>query len=81
MKKKFAEIFKGSDNLFALSSVGLTLVFSTFIGFGIGYYADKFLGTKPILMIIFLLLGIAAGFINLFRTAKISEDKNCSSKE
>ncbi len=65
---------KEFSNYFELSSIGLTLVFSTFIGFGLGLYLDKILGTKPVLMIVFLILGIISGFVNLFRVAfKISK--------
>ena len=52
-----------------LSTVGIALVVSTVIGFYIGKKLDEFFGTDPWLTILFLLFGIAAGFINLFRTA------------
>lgn len=52
------------------STVGLTLVISTFIGLAIGYFLDKFFGTKPWLTIIFLILGIISGFRDLIKMAK-----------
>jgi ATP synthase protein I len=55
--------------LAALSGVGLTLVISTVLGLVGGYYLDKWLGTSPWLMLVGLLFGIAAGFVNLFRAA------------
>ena len=51
-----------------LSSIGIFLVIATFIGFGIGWYIDKWLHLSGVFTIIFLLLGIVAGFINVFRT-------------
>ncbi len=54
-----------------LSGVGLTLVISTVLGFWGGYVLDAWLGTKPWLMLVGLLFGIAAGFVNLFRAAGI----------
>ncbi len=51
-----------------LSSVGLALVLCTVIGLVGGYYADRLLGTSPWLLLIGLVLGIAAGFVNLFRS-------------
>jgi ATP synthase protein I len=54
-----------------LSGVGLTLVISTVLGFWGGYALDRWLGTAPWLMLVGLLLGIAAGFVNLFRAAGI----------
>jgi ATP synthase protein I len=56
-----------------LSTVGLTLVVATVLGLAGGYYLDRWLGTSPWLTLIGLLLGIAAGFVNLFRTVKRAE--------
>ena len=50
-----------------LSGVGLTLVIATVLGLWGGYALDGWLGTSPWLTLVGLLLGIAAGFINLFR--------------
>jgi len=58
-----------------LSTVGITLVLSTVIGLVGGYYADRWLGTSPWLLLIGLLLGIAAGFVSLFRSVKAAERK------
>ena len=51
-----------------LSTIGMTLVIATVIGLAGGYYLDRWLGTSPWLTLIGLLFGIAAGFVNLFRT-------------
>lgn len=50
-----------------LSTIGVTLVAATAIGLAIGYGLDRVLPTRPWLTILFTLLGIAAGFLNLFR--------------
>lgn len=52
-----------------LSGVGLTLVISTVLGLWGGYVLDRWLGSAPWLMLVGLLLGIASGFVNLFRAA------------
>lgn len=39
------------------------------VGVGIGWVLDKALGTSPVLLIIFSLLGTAAGFFNVIRAA------------
>jgi len=52
-----------------LANLGFTMVVATAIGLALGYHLDKWLKTSPWLMILFLLFGIAAGFINLFREA------------
>ena len=64
------------------STVGLNLVISTFIGlamgYGIDYALDKWFGlhTKPWFTIIFLFIGIIAGFRELFRIAKKSDNES-----
>ncbi|MBC7908714.1 MAG: AtpZ/AtpI family protein [Rhodospirillaceae bacterium] len=40
------------------------------IGVGLGYVLDRFLGTAPWMMVLFLLLGGAAGVFNAYRAAK-----------
>lgn len=50
-----------------LSTIGVTLVAATAIGLAIGYGLDRWFGTSPWLTLTFTLLGIAAGFVNLFR--------------
>ena len=60
-------VFKG---LAMLASMGIAMVVSTLIGLVIGIYLDRFFGTKPWLTIIFLLLGIAAGFRNIYEMTR-----------
>jgi ATP synthase protein I len=56
-----------------LTSIGMTMVLSTVIGLAGGYYADRWLGTSPWLMLFGLALGIAAGFVSLFRSVRSAE--------
>ena len=49
-----------------LTTLGITLVVSTFVGLLIGVYLDRFFSTKPLLTIVFLILGIIAGIRNIF---------------
>jgi len=56
-----------------LSTVGITMVLATVIGFAGGYYLDRWLGTKPWLMLAGLGFGIAAGFVNLVRSVQRAE--------
>jgi ATP synthase protein I len=52
-------------------SVGFTVlsefVAAVLVGALIGWQADAWLGTKPWLLVLFLGLGVAAGFWNVFR--------------
>ncbi|MHB8844980.1 MAG: AtpZ/AtpI family protein [Nitrospirota bacterium] len=63
----------------ALSTVGITLVVATVIGYYIGHYLDGRYGTTPWLTLAFLLLGVAAGFKNLYdqtrRLMDLDKDK------
>jgi len=61
-------------------TVGLNFVFSTFIGLGIGYWLDKVFKTSPWLTLIFLLIGIVAGFLELFKVAK-GQDNGTDKKD
>ncbi len=45
------------------------------IGFGIGYGLDTLFGTMPFLMVIFTLLGFAAGVKTVIRTAQELQTK------
>ncbi len=56
--------------LVLLFTIGTRLVASTFTGLAIGYYADRWLGTSPVFTLLLLLIGIAAGFYNIYRMAK-----------
>lgn len=43
------------------------IVVTTVVGSAIGWQLDRWLGTKPWLLLLFMLLGVAAGFLSLFR--------------
>jgi ATP synthase protein I len=71
------------------SSVGLAMLLSIFFGLAMGYYLDKWLGTKPWLLLVGLLVGIVAAFNNFIiltkrlekqRTDKYGTDKGESGK-
>src|SRR5215472_11863226 len=47
--------------------VGIELVSALVVAVAIGYGLDRLLGTKPILMAVFVLLGGEAGILNVWR--------------
>ncbi len=55
--------------LMQASTIGINLVLSTFVGLAIGYGLDSLFNSSPWLTIIFLILGIIAGFRELLRIA------------
>lgn len=50
-----------------LSVIGIQFGVSIALGIWLGLYLDRKLGTAPIFFLILMLLGIAAGFVNLYR--------------
>lgn len=46
------------------------------VGAGIGWVADQWFGTSPLGLIVFLLLGFAAGVLNVLRSAGVVEDQD-----
>jgi len=45
-----------------LNQVGLTVLACILAGFGLGLFVDSRLGTSPLFVILFLIVGIAGGF-------------------
>ena len=71
---------------FQASTIGLTLVLATVIGFGMGLGLDRLFHTgfdNPLavgwLTLLFTLLGVVAGFREMIRTViRISEDEDAT---
>jgi ATP synthase protein I len=53
-----------------LVSVGFVLVASLLVGYGFGVLLDRWLGTEPVFAAVCFLLGMVAGFIEVFQIAK-----------
>lgn len=53
-----------------LSSLGLILPSSIAIGLFFGYVLDKWLGTHPVLLLAFTVLGIVSGLLSLARALR-----------
>lgn len=58
------------DMLNRAGIMGLHLVSGVLVGLGIGYFLDRWFETGPWLTAGFLILGILAGFMNLWIDAK-----------
>jgi ATP synthase protein I len=64
------EAARGGDprsGLNMAARVGVELVAALIVGGGIGYLLDMWLGTKPWLLVVFFVLGAAAGMLNVYR--------------
>lgn len=79
LKKKINEFKQNKNigfksNIYSSSMLGLglkisiDLIASIFVGIMIGLGMDKLFSTKPIFFLIFLLLGVAAGFVKMYRS-------------
>ena len=72
--KEPAEIKDHSEEHYSQAQLAwrmvIELVSGLGIGFGIGYGLDTLFGTQPFLMVLFILLGLAAGVLTMMRSAK-----------
>ena len=57
------------------SRIAAELVSGVLVGAGLGYVLDKVLSSAPLLLIIFLILGGVAGFLNVYRFVKKEDNK------
>jgi ATP synthase protein I len=58
-----------AQSIGALSTVGLSFVLAIALGAWVGYLLDRWLGTGPWCFLLFFVLGMAAGIVNVYRTA------------
>ncbi|MFW6052559.1 MAG: AtpZ/AtpI family protein [Desulfosalsimonas sp.] len=70
MRKETKQAFR---DLGYYSHLGFSIALAIFIGLFIGLGIDKVFDTRPVFMFIFLVLGIIAGFNNIYRAVKRSE--------
>ena len=54
--------------------LAVEVVVGVAVGAGLGYGLDRWLGSRPWLMVLFLFLGGAAGVMNAYRAAKGLDD-------
>ena len=74
-KKNFKEINekKSGSNVTSIGKalkISTELVAAVVVGSIIGFLLDSWFGTKPLLTIIFFIMGVAAGILNVFKSAK-----------
>ncbi|MEJ2724460.1 MAG: AtpZ/AtpI family protein [Deltaproteobacteria bacterium] len=69
------------ENIALVTQLGLTMAGSILLCFAIGYYLDKWLGTKGVFIVVFLLLGIAGGGYTAYRQIMEATKDNRKNKE
>ncbi len=55
------------------STMGISMVLALVIAIVVGYYLDKWFKTSPVFFLIFMVLGIIAGFRNIYVIMKRTE--------
>lgn len=56
-----------TENLVLVSQIGLTMAGSILFCFVIGLYLDRWLGTRGLFVIIFILFGVFGGGVTVYR--------------
>ncbi|MBW2090635.1 MAG: AtpZ/AtpI family protein [Deltaproteobacteria bacterium] len=62
--KYYKSLFK---EMTLVTQLGLTMVGSILLCFAVGYFLDKWLGTRGIFLIIFIILGVIGGGWTVYR--------------
>ena len=62
---------QGLEGLASVGVIGMHMVSGPLVGLAIGYFLDRWLETGPWLKLIFLVIGIGAGFLNVYMDTKI----------
>ena len=75
--KDFQKDSKGSNaaSLGKALKISTELVAAVVVGSTIGFLFDNWFDTKPMLTICFFIMGVAAGILNVFRSAKKMQKK------
>ena len=70
--KQIDEKSRGSNaaSLGKALKISTELVAAVFVGSTIGFLLDNWFDTKPLLIICFFFMGVAAGILNVFKSAK-----------
>jgi len=70
--KQIDEKSRGSNaaSLGKALKISTELVAAVFVGSTIGFLLDNWFDTKPLLTICFFFMGVAAGILNVFKSAK-----------
>ncbi|WDR02526.1 AtpZ/AtpI family protein [Devosia algicola] len=58
---------EGSTNVGRAVRLGSEFIAAILVGIGIGFVLDQVLGTRPWIMLVMLLVGFAAGIMNITR--------------
>ncbi|OPJ55267.1 AtpZ/AtpI family protein [Alkalithermobacter paradoxus] len=57
------------ENLSLISQIGISMVSPIIVCVLIGNFLDKKMNTQPLFLFIFIVLGVASSFVNLYKIA------------
>ena len=75
LKKSNISKQSSSSNLGIAFKMSTEMVAAVVVGTIIGFILDSWFGTKPWLILIFFFVGVAAGILNVVRSAKNMQSK------
>ena len=78
MFKKYPRLV---EQMTIVSQLGLTMVGSIGLCMAIGYFLDRWLGTRGIFITIFIILGIIGGGVTCYRQIKEIEEKDRTERD
>lgn len=70
-----------AEHLSVVMQIGLTMAGCILFCFFIGFYLDKWLGTRGVFITIFIILGVVGGAVTVYRQIIQTLDKQSSNKE
>ena len=73
--KKSSKNDQSSSGIGVAFKMSTELVSAVAVGTIIGFILDNWFGTKPWLILIFFFVGVVAGILNVFRSAKSIQNK------
>ena len=75
LKKNRISKQSSSSNIGVAFKLSTEMVAAVIVGTIIGFILDNWFGTKPWLILIFFFVGVVAGILNVFRSAKSIQNK------
>lgn len=67
---------KNFKNLTLITQIAFQMISPILIGVFIGIYLDRWLNTSPVLVIIFMVLGVCSGFLGTYKLMQKSVFKD-----
>jgi F0F1-type ATP synthase assembly protein I len=58
-----------------ITQIGLSMIVPIILGIFIGRFLDNLIGTNNIFLFVFIIIGVGAAFLNLFKVGLRDQDK------